>query len=316
MTRQEKGLLAAVVVLTVSVLVLGGLVGYRGLQPARGNEEMDAELKDEGLHVAAIIGNDKIFEQAWVEELKRRYGKNTLLEMLNRKAIALEAQARGIQVTPEEIQARLKKQMEGYVSGAAYYEEMQNQFGLSREDLVLEVMYRISLEKIATLGIDIDDQQVNSYIGQHPDEFSSHKQLNLAWIVVDKQNEAEAIMNRLDQGEDFAKLARSCSTDPFSRDHGGSLGWVDESDPFLPAAVMKLARTIHSGESAGPLKVSDGYAIVYVKDVRAEDNESPQAIRQQVRQELALQQAGPLDELKKNLRSKYGARMTTEFPSS
>ncbi|MFB5679107.1 peptidylprolyl isomerase [Paenibacillus terreus] len=308
--------MAAVVVLTISVLVLGGLIGYRGLQPARDNGETDADLKDEGSHAAAIIGDDTISEQKWVEELKKRYGKNMLLEMLNRKAIALEAKSQGIQVTQEEIQERLKKQMEGYVSEEAYYEEMQNQFGLSRDDLVLEVMYRISLEKIATLGIHIDDQQVNSYIREHPDEYNSHKQLDLAWITVDKQDEAEKILDRLDKGEDFAELARSYSTDQFSKDNGGSLGWTDEDDPFLPETVMKTARGINPGESAGPLKVPNGYAIVYVKDIRTEDTEPPQEIRQEVRQELALQQAGPLDELEKNLRSKYGARITADFPSS
>jgi foldase protein PrsA len=316
MTRQEKGLLAAVVVLTISVLVLGGLIGYRGLQPARDNGETDADLKDEGSHAAAIIGDDTISEQEWAEELKKRYGKNMLLEMLNRKAIALEAKSQGIQVTQEEIQQRLKKQMEGYVSEEAYYEEMQSQFGLSRDDLVLEAMYRISLEKIATLGIHIEDQQVDSYIREHPDEYSSHKQLDLAWITVDKQDEAEKILDRLDKGEDFAELARSYSTDQFSRDNGGSLGWTDEDDPFLPETVMETARGINPGESAGPLKVPNGYAIVYVKDIRTEDTEPPQEIRQEVRQELALQQAGPLDELEKNLRSKYGARITADFPSS
>ncbi|MFB5269040.1 peptidylprolyl isomerase [Paenibacillus enshidis] len=316
MTRQEKGLLAAVVVLTISVLVLGGLIGYKGLQPDRDNGETDADLKDEGSHAAAIIGDDTISEQEWAEELKKRYGKNMLLELLNRKAIALEAKSQGIRVTQKEIQERLEKQMKGYVSEEAYYEEMQNQFGLSRDDLTLEAMYRISLEKIATLGIHIDERQVDSYIREHPDEYSSRKQMDLAWITVDKQDEAEEILDRLDKGEDFAKLARSYSTDQFSRDNGGSLGWTDEDDPFLPVTVMETARSLNAGESAGPLQVPDGYAIVYVQDLRTEDSEPPQEIRQEVRQELALQQAGPLEELEKNLRSKYGARITADFPSS
>ncbi|MDP4099201.1 peptidylprolyl isomerase [Paenibacillus sp. P96] len=316
MTRQEKGLLAAVVVLTISVLVLGGLIGYRGLQPARDNGETGADSTDEESRAAAIIGDDTISEQEWVEELKKRYGKNTLLEMLNRKAIALEAKSRGIQVTQQEIQERLKKQMEGYVSEEAYYEEMQNQFGLSRDDLIVEAMYRISLEKIAVLGISIDDKQVDRYIKEHLDEYNSLKQMDLAWITVDNKSEAEDILDRLESGGDFAELAHTYSTDEFTRDNGGSLGWTDESDPFLPDTVMETARTLNVGESAGPVEVPDGYVIVYVRDIRTENTESPQEIRQEVRRELALQQAGPLDDLEQSLRSKYGAQITTDFPSS
>jgi len=316
MTRQEKGLLAAVVVLTISVVVLGSMV-YRGFQPARNDADTTGmDNTDDTSRIAAVIGGESISEQEWVTELKKRYGTNTLLEMLNRKAITLEAKQRGIQVTQDEIDDKLSRQMQGYESPEAYYGEMQSQFGLSRDDLRIEAVYRLSLEKIATLDIRVDDREIDRYLEEHAADFQPHKQMNLSWIKLSKVSDAERVMTKLEQGQSFEELATTYSVDEFSKDLGGELGWLDEGDPFISEQVMSAVKSLSPGDIAGPISLDEGFAIVYVKGVRTDGETNPKKIREAVREELALQQAGPLDQLEESLRTKYGARLVEDQPSS
>ncbi|MDH2334340.1 MULTISPECIES: peptidyl-prolyl cis-trans isomerase [Paenibacillus] len=303
MITREKGLWTAVIILTVSVAALGGLIMLRGL-----SKPGDVS-KDDGDHTVAEMGQEGISEEQWVAELKKRYGTNTLLQMLNRKAVQAETKRLGIKITQEDLQQVLEQDSKGYDSDHAYFDEMQRQFGLDPVDLRNEAEYRIGLEKIATQGIQVQEAEIDEYWEQHPEEFAVGKQIQLAALYVDNAEEAEALLDRVKQGESFDVLIQEYSGKPFGKDSSGHLGWVDEYDPLQPEAIMKAARELSSGDVAGPISVNDGYAVIYVQDVRLKNSPDKQQIRQQIRRSLALAQAAPLEEVEKSLRDKYGARI-------
>ncbi|WP_226002644.1 peptidyl-prolyl cis-trans isomerase [Paenibacillus sp. BJ-4] len=306
MTTREKGLWTAVIILTVSVTALGGLIMLRGLV------KPGDISKDDGDHTVAEIGQEGISEEQWVVELKKRYGANTLLQMLNRKVVQAETKRLGIKVTQEDLQQVLEQDSQGYASSQAYFEEMQQQLGLGPVDLRNEAEYRIGLEKIATQGIQIQEAEIDEYWKQHPEQFAAGKQIKLAALYVSKAEEAEALLERVKQGERFDALVQELSDQPFGKNISGQLGWVDEYDPFQPETIMKAARELSSGDVAGPISVDDGYAVIYVQDIRLKASPDKQQIRQQIRRSLALAQAAPLEEVEKSLRDKYGARILSD----
>lgn len=306
MTTREKGLWAAVIILTVSVAALGGLIMLRGLS------KPGDTINDDDDHTVAEIGQEGISEEQWVAELKKRYGANTLLQMLNRKAVQAETKRLGIQVTQEDLQQVLEQDSKGYASEQAYFEEMQQQFGLGPVDLRNEAEYQIGLEKIATQGIQIGEAEVDRYWKEHPEEFAAGKQIKLAVLYVAKAEEAEGMLARVKQGEQFDALIQEHSGQHLGNNTGGQLGWVDEYDPFQPEAIMKAARELTPGDVAGPIAVNDGYAVIFVDDIRLKAPPDKEEIRQQIRRSLALAQAAPLEEVEKSLRDKYGARILSE----
>ncbi|EHS59949.1 peptidylprolyl isomerase [Paenibacillus sp. Aloe-11] len=306
MTTREKGLWAAVIILTVSVTALGGLIMLRGLA------KPGDISKDDGDHTVAEIGQEGISEEQWVAELKKRYGANTLLQMLNRKAVQAETKRLGIKVTQDDLQQVLEQESRGYASAQAYFEEMQQQLGLGPVDLRNEAEYQIGLEKIATQGIQIQEAEIDEYWKQHPEEFAVGKQIKLAALYVPKAEEAETLLERVKQGERFDALVQEFSGQPFGKNTSGQLGWVDEYDPFQPEAIMKAARELSSGDVAGPISVDDGYAVIYVQDIRLKASPDKEQMRQQIRRSLALAQAAPLEDVEKSLRDKYGARILTD----
>jgi peptidyl-prolyl cis-trans isomerase C len=108
-------------------------------------------------------------------------------------------------------------------------------------------------------------------------------------ILVDKEDEAKAIIDQLNKGADFAKLAKEKSKDPGSKDNGGDLDWGPAGryvKPFADA-VEKLKK----GEiTKTPVKTDFGYHVIQVEDIRPLKVPSFDEMKQQFRQRAQQQQ--------------------------
>jgi foldase protein PrsA len=241
-------------------------------------------------------------------ELDKRYGPMLLNQLLDRQAILLEGKALGIGVPPEDIDKELKRMQQGYDSEAQFYDSMKEQLGMTRDQIREDTLYKLLLERIATSNVQIGDDQVDAYIRTHPEEFGRGVELHLAQIISASKELADKAYAELAKGTDFAIVARDQSIDDATANGGGDLGWVEEDDPFVPAPIMKAAQSLRPGSYSQPVDIGGGrYAIVQLKDRREKKGADPQTIREQVRKQLALSAAPPLQELVKQLRIKYHA---------
>lgn len=303
MTRQERALRNVVVILAVAALMFGGLLFWslRAMAILK-DEATDPETAD-----IATVGGQPVTDREWTEELKKKHGDEVLLGMLNHIVVNKEAAALGITVTEDEIKRELDRSMAGYGSEEQYYAQMLSELGLTRQEVYDETIYRLTLQAVATAGITISEAEINDYLALNAERFTPKKQLQLSMIEVASYEEAEKVMDRLEQGEDFADLAKEVSIHEESRDHGGSLGMVEEDDPFWPEDLLKTAASLDEGDIAGPLLSGDAYAIIRLE--KTIDPKKPDAaeIREEARQELALEQAAPLQQVEKDLRAKYDA---------
>jgi len=80
-------------------------------------------------------------------------------------------------------------------------------------------------------------------------------------IVVNSAQDAQAIMDRLKAGADFAVLAREVSADPTSAE-GGFLGKIDPAS--LRAELRDALRAVQPGQLSKIVKLPSGYAILQV----------------------------------------------------
>lgn len=86
-------------------------------------------------------------------------------------------------------------------------------------------------------------------------------QVNARHIVVRTLEEAEEVLDRLEQGEGFATLAAEYSIDSTSRDFGGNLGWFTRNELLQPE-LEQVAFELEPGQMAGPVQTSLGYHIL------------------------------------------------------
>ncbi|MEW6043633.1 MAG: peptidylprolyl isomerase [Thermoproteota archaeon] len=84
--------------------------------------------------------------------------------------------------------------------------------------------------------------------------------IKCAHILVEKQSQALAVLERLKKGEKFAELAKQLSLDTGSGKRGGDLGYFGRGRMVkqFEAAAFKLS----VGEISEPIKTEFGYHII------------------------------------------------------
>ncbi|MBI4755303.1 MAG: peptidylprolyl isomerase [Betaproteobacteria bacterium] len=85
-------------------------------------------------------------------------------------------------------------------------------------------------------------------------------------ILVEKEDDAKAIIERLKKGEKFEELAKQ-SKDPGSRERGGDLGWSSPA-AYTKAFGEALARLEKGKTTDAPVKTEFGYHVIHLEDVR------------------------------------------------
>ena len=78
------------------------------------------------------------------------------------------------------------------------------------------------------------------------------------------QKKLAEIKARIENGEDFATVAKEVSEDPLTAEKGGDLGWVFRGE--REEAFDQVAFALAPGQISDPVKLADGYAIILVEE--------------------------------------------------
>ncbi len=118
------------------------------------------------------------------------------------------------------------------------------------------------------------------YAGQEAGE-----EYNASHILVETEEEAKAIKAELDDGADFAEIAREKSTGP-SGPGGGSLGWFGAGMmvPTFEAAVVEM----EVGGVSEPVQTQFGWHVIMLNETRALEAPALDSVRNEI--ELQLRQ--------------------------
>lgn len=260
-----------------------------------------------GEAVVARIGDVEIKSSALQQHLLHKYGKEQLNEMLDREAIRMESEETGIKIQRDEIDQELKRMQQGYENEKQFFDSMKSQLGLEKEEIREDTYYKLLLEKIATRAIKVTEQDIDAYMKAHPDEFGKIQLLRIQKIVNATKEQASRTIELYKSGHDFAQLAKERSLDTATANDGGDLGWVEDTDPFVPAEIMKAAKSLKAGDVSAPIETADGYVVVRVKDRKEQNKSGAGNVREAVRKQLSLQQAPPLADVVDEMRKKRNA---------
>ncbi|ANQ21002.1 peptidylprolyl isomerase [Vibrio natriegens] len=211
-------------------------------------------------------------------------------------AIDFEEFAKNVELTDEEIQD--------------YYKANQDNF--TRPEQAKVAYIELSAEALKT-QIEVSDEEVQKYYDEHLDKYSSEEQRRVAHILVEGDDEAkaQAILDELNNGAEFAKLAEEKSDDFGSAEIGGDLGWIerDVMDPAFEEAAFALENV---GDVSELVKSDFGYHIIKLEELKDSVAKPFADVAAEIKQELVDQKAvDKFYELQNELE-----RVAFEYPDS
>lgn len=111
-------------------------------------------------------------------------------------------------------------------------------------------------------------------------------------ILVETEDLAKEIKEKLKNGGDFAALAKEFSKDPGSKDNGGDLGYFTRGQmvPQFEEAVF----TLNKGDISEPIKTQFGYHVIKVEDKRAKQPPAFEVVKDRILQSMLLQKASQI----------------------
>ncbi len=114
---------------------------------------------------AALVNGSPILRKEVVRELEKASGEQMLDALVTKKLITQKAKEAGIKISPDEVEAEVKKIEERVAAqGLGSLEEVLQGQGLSLEEFREQVTLQKALEKLLSDKITVSDEEVNTYI--------------------------------------------------------------------------------------------------------------------------------------------------------
>ncbi len=221
-------------------------------------------------------------------------------DMIDEQLILQEAARRNIIVTPDEVQQEVE-QLFGYernpptptptpVPTAVVEGETptpvptiarmsREQFEKNYTEYVLTLRKQIGVSEDAFRSLF----ELNVYRSKLQEALAEEvpttgEQVHARHILVETEEEAQAVLQRLEAGEDFAALANELSKDTGTED--GDLGWFPRGQ--MVTEFEEVAFALEPGETSQPVETTFGYHIIQVLD-RDSDHPLDEAALEQLK---------------------------------
>lgn len=230
----------------------------------------------------AEVGKESISRQEWLTELEERYGEETLRDMVDQRVVEQMASEYKINVSDQAVE----REMNIY---KAMYSAADT--GLKSEaKWKQQIKYSLLLEELLTKDVQISEEAMKAYYEQNKRLFDTPASYHLSQIVVETKKDADSAVKELKDGSSFAALAMERSIDEFSANQGGDIGFINEEDELIPPPVVAVVKTLDPKEWTGPVKLENGYAIVYLHEKLEGKKYTFKEVKGQIRRQMALEQ--------------------------
>jgi peptidyl-prolyl cis-trans isomerase C len=213
------------------------------------------------------------------------------------------AQEQNITVSDEEVDheiSKIKEQVGAQARSAGQdlsnqeaYEQALKQNNVTEDQLREDIRKNLPVQKVQERvagNAEPSDQEIQNYYEKNKEaQFTTPAQRCVRHILFnkDQKQKAEEVKQQLENGGDFAKLAKENSQDPGSAAKGGDLGCLAKGDtvPEFEQAVFGAKQ----GEIVGPVQTEFGYHILQVTDIKPAQTRSLQEVESQIRSQLSTE---------------------------
>ncbi|HET7369367.1 MAG TPA: peptidylprolyl isomerase [Gammaproteobacteria bacterium] len=261
---------------------------------ANNNSPVIATVNGEAIHENTL---DALLNQvAHGRKVPPQAKQQLLNRLVQLKVLAQQARQQGIADQPD-VQAEIQVQREALLAKALITQHMKQN---PVSDEAVQAAYQKQIQSM--------DQK--EYKARH--------------ILVNDKKTAEEVIAKLNNGANFAELAKKVSTGPSAK-NGGELGWFSPSDMVAPFG--KAVTQLKKGEyTAQPVKTQFGWHVILLEDVRPVPQPKLADMKASIKQQLeaqkvqdfveTLQKQASVDIKEEQFQAEAPAPQTTAAPAA
>lgn len=212
--------------------------------------------------VVASVNGEPISKDELYDVLVKQGGQQALEMIIMKKILRMESDKQEIQISEEDVGKEIEEMAEQY-GGEEAFNQIMNMYGYDVEDIKEDVKMSLMIEGLIKPRIDISQDEIKEYFDKNMQEFEIEEQVEVNHILVETEDIAAEVKGKLDDGADFAELAKEYSTDESTKDFGGALGAVKRGE--MVTEFEKAAFSLQEGGISQPVNTEYGYHIIQVK---------------------------------------------------
>ena len=166
-------------------------------------------------------------------------------------------------------------------------EQFKQKLEFARKKLLMESLLQ-SVGKDAVTDAALR-KAYDDAVKQMPDEEEAHARHILIRAPqgddkagAEAKQKIEAVIARLNKGEDFAKVAGEVTQDPSGKSNGGDLGWFTK-DQMVPE-FSKVAFELKPGQISGPVQTQFGWHVIKLEEKRKKQPPTFEEVKPQLEQ--------------------------------
>ena len=248
--------------------------------------------------IAAVVDNEIITKsevdyQTRIVAAKQKVDPNTpglekqvLNSMIDEKLAYAQAKLDSIEVSDDEVDKRIDYQINYFIQQYGSRQKVEQIYGMSiekikrtlrddvRKQLMVQKLQQKNFGDVQVTRLDVENF-FNTYkdsLGVIPEKVQiAHifRKPEVSAATKEKfRKKAEAILDSIKNGANFAEMAKKYSEDPGSASKGGDLGWA-EKGVFYPE-FEAAAFALKPGQVSGVVETPVGFHIIKLIDKRGE----------------------------------------------
>ena len=199
------------------------------------------------------------FNKSWEDpDHKNKYKtKEKLLEnMVNEKILVQRAQEMRLE-EDENVSSQIKAAIE------QIRKEREEKNKISTQQALIDAAMKVEIYD----KVKLNEEEIEEYYKENKEDFIKDEEYHLHHILVESQEDAEAVLEKISGGADFAELAKERSLCP-SKEKGGDLGFITRGMTVKPFEDAAFA--LKPGEISEVVKTEFGYHIIKLEEISPE----------------------------------------------
>ncbi|WP_054709168.1 peptidylprolyl isomerase [Bacillus sp. JCM 19041] len=261
----KKYLLAAAIG-AVSLTVIAGCSNEDGEEQAIANIEGNT-----------AVTKDELFEQLKTNQSTAPALQQIFFNELSSQLLLLASE--DMDISDEEIDELVQTLKDTY--GAETDEELVENFSQlmpieDMDQLINDfVIPEVTLTNLMEEGLDTSTEALEEYYNENEHLFH---EIEARHILVEDEETANEVVDRLNDGEDFAELATELSTDPGTAENGGDLGSFSYGS--MVPEFSEAAFALEVNEISDPVQSQHGFHVIEVTEIHSSTfDESEEAVK-------------------------------------